>query len=184
MPFHTQTSATAPTSRLGGGGLDFITSSTFSAVSSVAVNNCFTNTSANYLLLVDLSATSADAVCGIKLRVSGTSSSTAYYGNTFGYNLASTLRNLAMNNATYFSLGETDTVNSDTFGAGITIIGPQLTRTTRLTVNATWPETTSNTVGAVGGGLHNVATAYDGFELIVSSGTFAGTVRVYGYRNA
>jgi hypothetical protein len=33
-------------------------------------------------------------------------------------------------------------------------------------------------------GDHNVATAYDGFTIYPSTGTFTGIVRVYGYKNA
>jgi hypothetical protein len=163
-------------------GLVYITSQTFATASSVSVNNCFTSAYANYLVLLDLSNTSADATVTMKMRVSGVSASTAYYGNVFGYGPTSALSNFPMNNATAFTLGPSDATNTDTFGLAVNVMGPAFARQTRFGVSGTFSLTTSDTIGATGGGMHNTAIAYDGFELLTSAGTITGTVRVYGYR--
>jgi hypothetical protein len=43
---------------------------------------------------------------------------------------------------------------------------------------------TSDVTLAVQSAAHDVATAYDGFTIFPSSGTIAGTIRVYGYKNS
>jgi hypothetical protein len=63
----------------------------------------------------------------------------------------------------------------------VNIMGPQLAQATQLI--------TGN--GALGGalvqniyGLHTTATAYDGIEILVPSGTMTGTYAIYGFSKA
>jgi hypothetical protein len=42
----------------------------------------------------------------------------------------------------------------------------------------------SNSAFLTGGGSMTVTTAYTGFTLYVTSGTFTGTIRVYGVSNS
>ena len=65
---------------------------TFSASTAVSVNGCFTSTYDNYLIVVDISATSANSIPQFRLRLAGTDASgaTDYYSNSLVGSGAST----------------------------------------------------------------------------------------------
>lgn len=178
MPFHTQTSATAPTSRLGGAGLDFITSSTFSAASSVSVDGCFTASYENYKILLNLDSASVTSSATFRLRGSGADAATNY--NVFGW--IATSGALSNNSGTGNTFIATATTTTTDGSYSVMEIGrPALAVQTHVYVQ----QYNSNTPAAVVGiGAHTVTTAYDGFSLIASAGNITGRVRVYGYRSA
>ena len=61
-------------------GLSFITSTTFSAISSLSIDNCFTASYANYRVVVTAVGTAAAEV-RLRLRVAGADNSTSNYYN-------------------------------------------------------------------------------------------------------
>lgn len=158
------------------GGLVRIASSTFSATSSVAVNNCFSATYSNYMIVGRLHTSSSDTF--YRNRVSGTSASTNYNyqkcelsnGSSFSVNSNQNSLNLTSNSLGAYWMTFVLYVFSP---AAADATGFQ-NATTRANGAYTSPATFFMN------GNHSTATAYDGFEVFTTSGTTTGTITVYG----
>jgi hypothetical protein len=163
------------------GGLVHITTQSFSAVSSVSVNNCFTSTYTNYQIIIDSLTASTSAALRLRLRLAGTDSTT---GN---YDTRGTFVNSSATGA-YRSNGETAfdvfALNSGfAFGSTMQVMGPQLAQNTNFAVSGIGRNGTPSSESVVGSLAHYVSTGYDGFTIYPSTGNITGTVRVYGYLN-
>ena len=159
-------------------GLTLITTESFSAVSSVSINNCFTSTYANYLLIFDLTQ-SASGNLSLRLRASASDNTTSNYrvgsyyvssNNTSGINTASASANT-------FALA-----NSTGHHGQILVLSPQLTSNTRFTNLNTFTDA-AHAGSVYGGCVFAATTQFDGFSIYPASGTFTGNVRVYGLQN-
>lgn len=163
----------------GADGLQFITSSTFSAVSSVSVNNCFTSTYENYLVTVRVLG-STDQNLDLRLRVGGTDASGTNYRiqdlHIIGAVVNSSLTLQAQYRAVAFG-------SANPTSGQIQFYRPNVAeRTSMISHVVTGNSTTALYLPACN---HELATAYDGFSLLAAGGaTVTGTVRVYGYRNS
>ena len=157
-----------------GAGLDLITTQSFSAVSSVSVNNCFTATYDNYRISIALTASGAGEV-DVRLRGSGTDLTSAVY--TSGYTYITT------------SSGPTRANNNSATFAGVGFVGTA-TSFVAFDINAPAIAANKSLAGVFGGGFYqgnaggNIAqaTAYDGFTFYLTALTITGTVSIYGYR--
>jgi hypothetical protein len=164
-------------------GLAFITSSTFSAVSSVSINSCFTSTYANYLILPSLDSTSNNNSLLVRLRASGTDNSSSNY--LYGaWDVDQTGGSAANSSAgtTSFNLGTTP-AGTPSVTSIVNVFDPQRTMNTRIHYHSFF-NTGTNTGARMGSGYLNVTTAYDGFTLLTGAGTITGNVRVFGYQNS
>jgi len=154
--------------------LALVTSGTFSSVTSFSVNNCFSATYKNYQIFINPTSTSATNT--LKLRVSGTDSSTGWYTGSIaqpcnggavassgGANSASWplglfqsgyAQNISLQNPFIASLTSVSTIHTDTNGAAGNF--------------------------NIGGGWHEPATSYDGFTITLAS-SGSGSYYVYGY---
>ena len=166
-----------PTSVVGGtfsGG-----TISFSAATSVSINECFNNNYDNYTVIVNIATASASDLLNFRYRVSGTDSSTGYYyaGNTINWDASlssQTLNGGNQNVATYCTSG----LNTSSI---LQIQGPKIANRTSYafqTLNSGVPGNSR-----IGMGIHTISTAYDGMTFIPASGNVTGTVRVYGLRN-
>lgn len=170
-------------------GMVLVAAQSFSAVSSVSVNNCFSATYENYRVLVHMTqgGGSQDQSAYLKLRASGTDSSASYWvANGTGHTDNSlTLVNAATNVTTGFLVGRlANTVDNQTFAA-LDFNRPYLAARTVLAGMGMWTLGGSGiTAAAIPiSGLHGVATAYDGFTISCAA-AITGSLRVYGYRNS
>jgi hypothetical protein len=158
-----------------------ITDSTFSAASSVSVNNCFTSTYANYKIVIHgTGSESAGSFVDMRLRVSGADNSTANYFYSYStVNNSGTAADVGAGSQTVWRVFSAGTLQN---GCEITVTTPQLTEL--HSINAIF-SMASPATGITGrsGGTFNTATSFDGFSLIPVTGTITGTLRVYGYRN-
>ena len=162
------------------GGLVLINATTFSAVSSVSVNNCFTSTYTNYLLILDNMVCSGAVAVNIRMRASGSDNTSANYsygqiawagGSLAGYGQSG-------QTSSTFAVGNPSVVASAT----VQITNPQTANPTSGTSSAARsPASSENFLYSFG---HNVASAFDGFTIFPASGSFGGTIRVYGYKNS
>lgn len=160
-----------------------IAETAFTGASSVSVNNCFTSTYTNYKLVLNITS-SPTASVGLKLRASGTDSSTNYYSvayEMYSHNTSLLPGTVGQQNTAYYSICG-DKGQSET-----TIFNPQLAQTTGFaTQGILWQSTTpyaySNNTNTKG--VHSPATAYDGFTIYPIAGTFTGTYTLYGYAKA
>jgi hypothetical protein len=164
------------------GGLTLITSESFSAVSSVSVNSCFTSTYTNYRIVLGMitHSSASDVFLNMRLRVSGADNTTTNYfwSRNYGNNLG--------------SIGSNGVVSTNTWQVAYT----SQNRGNLGTMDVYSPQATSRTGFQVcnldGGnnpyvsnyaGLFDATTSFDGFTLTTGSGNFTGTLRVYGYKD-
>lgn len=161
-----------------GAGLDLIVAQSFSAASSVSVNNCFTSTYASYRIVFTDCRQSTAAWAGLRFRASGTDTATGYIVEMIDKAGGGSVGALA-GSSTEFRWTWAD------YGGGgvMDIIGPQLAQPTAIT--ALMNGQASGTVWAsTGAGALQNTTQYDGFTLIPGGAyTLTGSLRVYGYRN-
>ena len=161
-------------------GLEFVTSGSFSAVTSVIVNNCFTSSYRNYRLVVHTTANTGSAIeIQINLRASGTNSSASYYYSRTGTAYLNTVSTLESgNNTSRWYVGRSNGTSGGGSGAGafdVVIYGPQIADRTWFTGTAA-----DALYAAIVGGYHDVQTSYDGFQMSFGAQSLTGTYRIYG----
>jgi hypothetical protein len=161
------------------GGLTLITSESFSAVSSVSINGCFTSTYANYRLMI-YADYSANTSLDMRLRSSGSDNSNSTYSSYVGRGAYdnSGVSALTGNAANRFQV-ETSSAGTEPSVLACDLFSPQAAANTYLlTIGA------GETRAGSGGGKFAASTSFDGFSIFPASGTITGTIRVYGYRNS
>ncbi len=169
-----------------GGGLSLIHTETFSAVSSVSVNNVFTSTYNNYRLIVNLTGSSTNLAFRVRTRLSGSDDT--------GSNYYTSSVQIGTTGAAFGStVGGADT-------AWVIFDATDSTATnSQASVDLWTPLAAVRKQGAgmmgqqnpaaVGYGLSRyfnkiVTTNYDGLTFYTSTGTASGVLRIYGYQNA
>lgn len=164
-------------------GLVLIANQSVTAASSVAFNNCFNSTYSNYRIVVDsVGSTSSAASMSLQFRTSGTAYSSAnYYRWTiYGANSTALAANWVAGTSSAFF---TSTADHAGHGA-VDVIQPFSS-----TIKTSWSGAYYS-IGSVASdwgwtnGAVLVTNSFDGFALTASSGTFTGSVRIYGYRNS
>jgi hypothetical protein len=164
--------------------LNFITGATFSAASTINVNNCFTSTYANYKIIITADQVSVGGSCLMRLRASGSDTTTGYNDQRFRGDDASYAGFENQDGTSYWYpltlTGATDVTSA----SQIEVYSPQLARRTLGLSSSICAAGTTNTFD-VGNGLALLnTTQYDGFSLIMSAGNMNGEYRVYGYSNS
>lgn len=163
-------------------GLEFITAVNPSAVSAQSINNCFTSTYKDYLVLLHLDSQSADATLRMRLRVAG--SDIGFAGAYFG-NLSSSYSSLAL--VISGATGQAEMVvaaapggaKSDVIGT-ILVKSPQEAKNTNLTFDVSYYASASISRRDFGSAIRPVSNQVDGFTIYPGSGTITGTIAVYG----
>lgn len=156
---------------------------TFSAQSSISVNGIFSADFDNYRIVISefTGSVAGGADLQMKLRAAGTDNSTNY-AFSYLYSTNTTSGRTYNSGQTSLPIGSV----AGTYKASmltLDVINPFLAIETSMhTVGSGWG-TTANIV-YMGAATHLVSTSYDGFSINPSSGTFTGTIRVYGYRNS
>lgn len=173
-----------PFAAAGGTGesFEFITSSTFSAASSVSIDNCFSARYDHYMLTRNCSASSDGFPIAARLRAGGVDSSTGYryqYQQSDG----STITAVRSTTATEF-YGLLGHPQATAFGFVVAFIS-QPFAAVRTTA---WSQTSSDAIGSIVllryNYAHDTATSYDGVTLLPSGGTtITGSVAIYGVVN-
>jgi hypothetical protein len=166
------------------GALTLISSTTFSSSSAHSVNDVFSATYDNYLILINVDSASTGASLNMRLRVSGSDNSNSnYYWVYYGISATNTTLDPGNSNgaATQWNIG----YNDDTNGSmeTINIRNPYLSLVTSFNNSYTGIED-NNVYPYHGGGRTTVTTSYTGFTIFPTSGTISGKVRVYGYANS
>lgn len=168
------------------GGLTPVASSSPSAVSSVSINNCFSSTYKNYLILANFTA-SANGQINMRLRASGTDNTSSNYVWNGAYQYIgaassafTTVSSGQPGTQTQFILSYADTGGENI--QNINVYSPQASEKTTFTNTAiaAYPST-NYMLSDRRAGIMTVSTSYDGFTLFADSGTITGTIKVYGY---
>jgi hypothetical protein len=168
-------------------GLTELINQDFSGVSSVTVDNVFTSEFEDYriLLRADGGASSTNRAVFLQFRKAGsTINATNYFYGQYYFNI--------VNNTTgaFVSGASASDINLLSYGfiqsssySSVDIYSPQVaSRHTGFTsLNQSNYNVSTNKVATFGGGLYQANDNFDGF-LLSTTGTFAGNVKVYGYR--
>jgi len=159
------------------GGFDLITSQSFSAVSSVSVNNCFSATYEAYRFLL-YGASSAAQNVNFRLRVGGVDDSTA---NAYVTQIVQGTSSTASAAQISDSFGVLTYQNTNMAVGTGDILRPAVASPTFLIVNGGRnPSTIYTLTSSI---YHNQSTAYDGITILAGAGTLTGTLKIYGYKD-
>lgn len=168
------------TGNMVGGGLDFIASQTFSAQSSINFNNCFSSKYENYKILGNYSSTTGPTFQW-RFRTSGTDNSTANYQIQRHQSSSTTATNIQQSSQTA-GAGWSLAANFPVYSA-IEISKPFASDYTVLWYSFARMNSSTQVDVEQGTNAFSLTTSFDGISFFVSSGTFSGSFRVYGYRN-
>ena len=162
-------------------GLTLISTTTVSSGTSVNINNVFSATYDNYLIVAYLSAT--QDLANFQLRAGGTTTTSGYYyaGNQTNSN-ASGPTGFWGQNLSDIDLRE---IGTDVGIITIQVNNPYNSVTTTMSATHIMTNLTRIHTSILGGGVNN-STSYDGFTISLDAGGFssAGKIRVYGYANS
>ncbi len=147
---------------------------TFTAVASFTFDSVFTSTYTNYLMKMIYTTSTTSSVL-VKMRVGGSSASTNYNQNRL-YGQSGSVGN---ETATAGTSGLLLIHSASGQGAAtIDIFQPFVAAKTVIMAEDSASDATFNDKINV---THTTATAYDGMEFAVASGTMSGSYTIYGY---
>jgi len=164
-----------------GGALILTGSADFTTSSAVNINNCFSATYLNYLVLINITAISAtDADLSVRLRVGGVDNSAAsYFDNTYQNN-GSTAGGNRVNSATSWNFGNMASSKAAQLATQATFYDPFSSITTKVLSHSNrWNSSDNNQF--IMANEHRVSSSFDGVSFIPGSGTISGKIRIYGY---
>jgi hypothetical protein len=163
------------------GGATFVVAQSFSAVASVSMAaGVFTSTYQNYLVMLQITATSTGQNIALRVNNAGTPRTGAnYFGSKTDVTAAGTSATTGSNGTTSFNFGALGTTALG--GFAFSVFSPQVA-TTRTSLSYTGMGL-NNGIGSnasiVGGMQYDTAEANDGLTFLVT-GTITGNIRVYG----
>jgi len=152
-------------------------------VSSIVFNDVFTTTYKNYLIYfnTDNSTFTATGTLTFRLRKAGTSNTATEYRSNGYISVSASLSNDSRT-ATGLAFARTNTSGGSRF-ASLEIFSPKDNAKTGYKYDNAGFDGVPQQIAESGNGFHNVVDTFDGFEIIVSSGTMTnGTIKVYGYK--
>ena len=164
------------------GALSLISATTFSASSAHNVNDVFSSTYDNYLIVLNLDSVSADDYLNLRVRVSGSDLTSGNYNWSFMANGSggSAFDGGASGSATSYRISYM--AAAGTGGSMIiNINNPYLSKQTNLNVSSVSNFSATSTYQLKSGGSVGNTTSYTGFTIFPASGNITGKVAVYGY---
>lgn len=163
------------------GALVLTGSADFTTSSAVNINNCFSATYLNYLVLINITAVSAtDCDMSVRLRVGGVDNSSSNYYNNVLFNNGSSVAGYRPAVATSWDFGNMASSKATQLAFQGTFLDPFSSITTKvLSQSNRWNSSDNNQATMVN--EHRVASSFDGVSFIPTSGTISGKIRIYGY---
>jgi hypothetical protein len=170
---------------VGASGLTLVATASPSAVSSISVNNCFSATYQNYLILVNITAiVGSNNAFTMRLRASGTDSTTGYYWQQILAMSGNTTPSASSSlNTSSWNVGELDST-ATVFSSHTNVFNPFAADKTFIDLVNQSQLSTGRYDSKLNTGYNSAATSYDGFTLITAGTSFTGTIRVYGFANS
>ena len=155
---------------------------TFTGASSISLNGVFTSAYTDYRIMFDQTAASAYADGNLRMRVGGVDAITNYYRNGIVIDGATITGFQSANDTNYGNALTTHPTSSNSHAqSAIEIRDPFVVKPTPMQViNGAWSGSLNRHISTTG--FHATPVSYDGFTIYLSSGNFAGTFQVYGYR--
>lgn len=162
-------------------GLNLITTQSFSASSSVLVNDVFSSTYTNYRILVNYSG-SASAATRLRFRVGGSSdSNNSYSGNSIFVN-NTTIVNEQNGVETSYVFNFGNFTGTPTSLVNIEVGSPNESKKTAMYSTGKMAKSgASDAAPMLTAATFDATTVFTGFELFPASGNITGSVQVYGY---
>jgi len=161
----------------GGSAMVLTKAQSFSASAAINVNDAFSATYKNYLIIINETATSGNFDTNMRLRVGGSDNTTSNYNAHGAYFQAGDSANT--------SLGA---INSDKWNIGnsIGVSSYALWLHAPFASEKTGFESLNGGKGRfkIMGGEFDATTSFDGFTILTSSNDMTGTLRVYGLVDA
>jgi len=162
-----------------GPGAVLIASQRGSSVASISFDNCFSSTYDNYRILVhdSLGSNSTPVSFNYRERISSSDVTTATYARAGYFRSSSSATNLYQINLSYAPLGGIADLSSSCV---LDVMNPYTSnRSTIYSFTVSWGTVAAE--AAWNQFLCPSTSSVDGFTLYPASGTFSGTVSVYGY---
>lgn len=165
-------------------GLTYVTAANPSGSAATNVDNCFTSTYNNYLIIYYLTATTtSNNRLALRMRASG-SDLTSSYKNAGSYtNGASGAIGFNDLETGYVMLSQNDSGGAYMAYGVVEVIRPQASDYTRIIIKSSGYNGTSQFSYDFRTFVNNT-NSYDGFTIYVPSGNVTGNFRVYGYANS
>jgi hypothetical protein len=154
----------------------------FTTAASVTCDNVFSSTYQNYVVNIRY-ITSLTTDFFFRLRVTGTSAATNYNYRMLLVDAGGVGASGATSQTSFYGGGNTN----GTFYSHVqlTLFGPALAEaTTMLGINNQNAGAYTTPISRMFQGAHSTGTAYDGFELLIGTGTITGNYSVYGFNKA
>ena len=154
----------------------------FTAATAVSINGCFSASYDNYLIHITGTSQSVAGSWQLRVRGGGSDLAGAVYD---AQQIQANGTTLATSNPVATTLW---TLNVNTLGtegmSTITLDGPFLPRATFIDSDTYIrnPANGASIKADIGGAVRNT-NSYDGFTMLVSTGTITGSLRIYGYNN-
>jgi hypothetical protein len=149
---------------------------TFSGTGEIRINGVFSSAYKNYRIIHTSSGSSANTGVSYRLRAAGTDYSTANqkYGVSY-WGLPGAVSNTGGSSETVQQIGWVEGTSGNRNVASVDIYNPF------ETVHTGYTSVFGSYVGGVAFGYVPTTSSYDGITFSVT-GTYSGTVKVYGYR--
>lgn len=168
-------------------GLVFITGTSFTTQTSVSLpTNTFSSTYANYRILLQLTAVTADSDFTMRLRAAGADNSTSNYRSSgVGVLSTGTTFNVTGDGQSSFNMAESDP-GLNLYSAVLDILSPQVASNTIIAGSLSGLNKASSGVfGVHASGTFNATTSFDSLTFISSTASsITGFYKVYGYANS
>lgn len=163
------------------GGMTLLATSTFTSASSVSINDVFSATYDNYLIMGTITATDNGDV-NYRFRVGGADNSTANY-NFQVIDIDGTGVAASRNAGVTFGRFVATKTGGERSSFSSTIMSPFLGITKHYLGQGVLRTNSTTFANNISGGF-NTTTSFTGLTLLAAAGTISGTVRVYGIQNA
>lgn len=164
----------------GGGALARITTQTFTSSTAINIDNAFSTTYDNYLILLNINSASSVNNLRLRFRTSGSTNTTSNYSNTWTYNQHGTTTTGYLGNSSPSDNMYIHDITNSATSSVFDIFNPNTTQKTSITYKANQ----TNFYGVSGAGQFNTTTSFDGIALYPDTGNISGTISIYGYTKA
>lgn len=171
-------------------GLELVATATVTNQSQITIDGCFTSSYVNYQGVLNITASSSTTSYMLwQNRSGGSNAQSSYSSNGAGYYLSggTAFQNILGTNFQNVANGFVGSFDGTAGSIGhmiFDITSPALATHTSVTGRFAMNAGNTGLYGGTTSSAHFVSTAYDGIRLFVSSGSFSGTLRIYGYRNS
>jgi hypothetical protein len=163
-------------------GLVFITKKSGTSVSSIDIDNCFSNKYTQYRIITDLTTSIANVSVNAQYRSGGSTTTSGY---SYQYMIGSTTvivaaRGTSQSSAIYIG----GTKSTDLSEIVVTEIRNPFQTQYTTAISSFAQESTGGINCDVFSNSTSATTSFDGIRILGSSGNITGTIYIYGYVNS